>query len=135
MKKHPIWFLIIGIFILIVPTSVYFGFLASKMQEEYIVLMSSGGVITCGGMYGASVIPEKVKFSGLYKLSVRSFTLLTAITLVEKFIFQILGLIATFIVCFIIFSILKECWKNGRRRKENTQLAEEISRNITKTSK
>lgn len=116
MKKKYIWYLIIGIIILIVPCSVYLGFLIPKMSEEYITLMSSGGIIASGGMYGASVIPDKVKFSGLYKLSARSFTLLVVITLVQEFIIQILGFVATFIVCFIIFSILKELYKEGRRK-------------------
>ena len=135
MKKHPIWFLIIGIFILIVPTAIYFGFLASRMQEEYVVLMSSGGIITAGGMYGANAIPEEMKFSGLYKMSARSFTLLSVITIVQKFIYQIIGLAATFIVCFVIFSILKEMWKNGRRRKQSSELAKEVSRNVVESIK
>lgn len=135
MKKHPIWYLIIGIFILIVPTAVYLGFLIPQMKEEYIALLSSGGVIAGGGMYGASAIPEKVKFSSLYKLSARSFTILTCITLVQEFIMEIIFLVATFIVSFIIFSILKEIWKNARRKNENAELAKEIARNIAETTK
>ena len=133
MKKKPIWFLVIGIIVLIVPTSIYLGFLIPQLKEEYIVLMSSGGVIAGGGMYGAQIIPEKVKYSSLYKTSARSFTLLTVITLVQEFIMEIIGLVAVFIISFIIFSILKETWKNARRRKENTEFAEEIARNIAKT--
>lgn len=134
MRKRPIWYLIIGIFVLVVPTVVYLCFLVPQMKEEYISLMSSGGVITAGGMYGASVIPEEVKFSSMYKLSARSFTLLTVTVLVQEFIMQIVWLIAIFIVSFIIFSILKEMWKNARRKNENSEFAREIARNITKTS-
>lgn len=134
MKKKPIWFLVVGIIILIVPTLIYLCFLLPQLKEEYIVLMSSGGVIAGGGMYGAQIIPEKIKYSGLYKTSARSFTLLTVITLVQEFIMEIIGLVAVFILSFIIFSILKEAWKNARRRKENTEFAEEIARNIVKTS-
>ena len=133
MKKKPIWFLVIGIIVLIVPTSIYLGFLIPQLKEEYIVLMSSGGVIAGGGMYGAQIIPEKVKYSSLYKTSARSFTLLTVITLVQEFIMEIIGLVAVFIISFIIFSILKETWKNARRRQEKTEFAEEIARNIAKT--
>lgn len=134
MKKKPIWFLIIGIAVLIIPTVIYLCFLVPQMKEEYLVLMSSGGVIAGGGMYGAEIIPEKVKYSSLYKTSARSFTLLTVITLVQEFIMEIIGLVAVFILSFIIFSLLKEMWKNARRRKENTEFAEEIARNIAKTS-
>lgn len=135
MKKKPIWFLIIGIAVLIIPTAVYLTFLVPQLKEEYIVLMSSGGVITGGGMYGASLIPKKVKYSGLYKLSARSFTLLTVTTLVQEFIVELIGLVAVFIVSFVIFCMLKEAWKNGRRRKENSELAREIARNIAEASK
>lgn len=132
MKKHPILFLIVGIIILIVPTIIYLCFLIPKMQEEYVALMSSGGIITCGGMYGANAIPEKIKYSGLYKLSARSFTLLIVTVLVQEFIMKIIFLIATFILSYIIYRIFKEAWKNARRRKENAELAKEISRSIVK---
>lgn len=135
MKKKPILFLIIGIAVLIIPTSIYLVFLIPQLKEEYIVLMSSGGVIVSGGMYGASIIPEKVKFSGLYKLSAKSFTLLTVITLVQEFIVELIGLVAVFIVSFVVFCMLKEAWKNGKRRKENSELASEVARNIVKASK
>lgn len=135
MKKHPIWFLIIGIIILIVPTATYLCFLIPKMQEEYIALMSSGGIIAGGGMYGASIIPEKIKYSGLYKLSARSFTLLTVTVLVQEFIMKIIFLVATFIISYIIYKIFKEIWKNARRRNENAELAKEIARSIAKTTK
>lgn len=135
MRKSPIWFLIIGIFILIVPTAVYLGFLIPQMQEEYVVLLSSGGVIAGGGMYGANIISEKIKFVGLYKLTAKSFTLLICITLVQEFIMEIIFLIAVFIVSFVIFSILKEIYKNERRRNKNAELADEITRNVIETIK
>ena len=132
MKKNPIWFLIIGIIILIVPTVVYLIFLIPQMKEEYIVLMSSGGAITGSGLSAANLIPEKMKSSKLLKLSAKSFTLLTALTLVQEFLMQIIGLIAVFIISFIIFSIFKGAYINARRRKENTELAKEVARTVTK---
>lgn len=135
MKKHPVLYLIFGIIILIIPSLIYLCFLIPSMSEEYNVLMASGGVITLGGLYGTSLIPEKIKFGALYKTAAKSFTLLTAITVVQKFIIQIIGLIATFIVCWIIFQIFLGAWKNARRRKENKELAEEIARSVTESSK
>lgn len=135
MKKHPVLILIIGIFILIVPTFVYLVFLIPQLSEEYNILMASGGVIGGFGMYGATKIPEKVKYSGLFKLAANSFTILTVITLVQNFIIEIVGCIAIFIVCFIIFKILLEVWRDAKRRKQNVELAKEIARNITESSK
>lgn len=134
MKKKYIWFLVLGIFILIVPTAIYLGFLIPRLSEEYNVLMASGGVIGGSGMYGTTKIPEKTKYSGMYKLASTSFTLLTVITLVEKFIMQIVGVVALFIVCFIAYKIFLEAYRNGRRRYENAELAKEISRSIDKNS-
>lgn len=134
MKKRYIIIAIIAILILITPTIIYLCFLIPKMKEEYAVLMSSGGILAGGGMYAANFIPEKVKFSSIYKLSVRSFSIMVAITLVEKFMYQIIGLVATFIASYIIFKILMEVYKNGRRKKENRELAEEIARSVTKNS-
>ena len=135
MKKRPIWFLIIGIVILIVPSVTYLCILIPKMREEYKSLMSSGGVIATGGMYGASLIPEKVKFSALYKASARSFTLMTVIVLVQDFIPQIIGFVATFILSFIIFSFLKELYKEYKEKLKNAEFAKEIARNIIENSK
>lgn len=135
MKKHPVWILIIGIFILVAPTALYLGFLIPQLSEEYNILMASGGVIGGFGMYGATKIPEKVKYSGLFKLAANSFTVLTVITLIQNFIIEIIGCIAVFIVCFIVFKILLEVWRDAKRRKENSKLAEEIARNITESSK
>lgn len=130
MKKHPIWILIIGIFILVFPTAAYLWFLIPQLSEEYNILMASGGVIGGFGMYGSTKIPEKVKYSGLFKLAANSFTILTVITLVQNFIIEIVGCISVFIVCFIVFKILLEVWHDARRRKQNTELAEEIARSI-----
>lgn len=130
MKKNPIIYLIMGIVILIVPTVIYLCFLIPQMSEEYNILMASGGVISLGGMYGANAIPDKVKFGALYKTAAKSFTLLVAITLVEKFIMQIIGLICTFVASYIIFIIFKEIWKNARRRKQNTELAKEVAQGV-----
>lgn len=134
MSERPIIFLIIGIFILIFPTSVYLFFLIPKLSEEYNVLMASGGIIGGGGIYAASKIPKKLKYSGLFKMASNSFTILTVILIVEKFIIQLVGLVSVFIISYIIFVLLKGAYKNARRRKENRELANEISRNVNKIS-
>ena len=135
MNKHPIWYLIIGIFILVAPTVIYLGFLIPQLTEAYNVLMASGGVIGGAGFYAASKIPEKLKYSGLIKLSANSFTVFTILTLVNQFIMKIIGLAAVFVVSFIIFQILKGAWKNGKRKKENAELAEQITRSVAESSK
>lgn len=135
MKKHPIWYLIIGIIILIAPTGVYLGFLIPAMSETYNVLMASGGVIGGAGFYGASRIPKEVKYSGLFKLAANSFTILTVITLVQEFVLQLVGLVAVFIVSFIIFIILKGVWKNGSQKLRDDRLATEVARNVAETLK
>ena len=135
MKKNPIWYLIIGICILIIPTSIYLFFLVPELSEEYNTLMASGGIIGGAGLYGASKIPDKVKYSGLFKTATNSFTILTVTLLVEKFIVKLVGLVAVFVVCFITFKILVEVWKNARRRKETQQFATEIARSLNENSK
>lgn len=135
MNKHPIWYLIIGIVVLIVPTGVYLGFLIPAMSETYNVLMASGGVIGGAGFYGASRIPKEVKYSGLFKLAANSFTILTVITLVQEFVLQLVGLVAVFIVSFIIFIILKGVWKNGSQKLRDDRLATEVARNVVETLK
>lgn len=134
MKKHPIWYLIIGIFILIIPTLIYLIFLVPKLSEEYNILMASGGVIGGFGFYGTSKIPEKLKYSGLFKLASNSFTLMTVIVIVEKFIIQLIGLVSVFIICYIIFRIFLEVWRNARRKKEQIEIAREVARNIVEGS-
>lgn len=134
MKKHPIWYLVIAILILIIPTTIYLCILVPRLSEEYNVLMASGGVVGGAGLYGASKIPDKVKYSGLFKTAANSFTILTVTVLVEEFIIELVGLIAVFVVCFITFKILVEVWKNARRRKENRELAREIARSVNENS-
>ena len=134
MKKHPIWYLVIAIIVLIVPTTIYLCFLVPKLSEEYNILMASGGVIGGAGFYGASKIPDKVKFSGMFKTAANCFTILTVTTLVEEFVVELIGLVAVFVVSFITFKILKEVWKNARRRKENRELAKEIARSSNENS-
>lgn len=134
MKKHPIWYLIIAIAILVIPTTIYLCFLVPKLSEEYNILMSSGGIIGGAGLYGASKIPDKIKYGGLFKTAANSFTILTVTALVEEFITELVGLVAVFVVCFITFKILVEVWKNARRRKENRELAREIARSVNENS-
>lgn len=135
MKKYPIWYLIIGIIILIVPTGVYLGFLIPAMSETYNVLMASGGVIGGAGFYGASRIPKEVKYSGLFKLAANSFTILTIITLVQEFALQLIGLVAVFVISFIVFIIFKGAWKNGKQRLKDERLATEVARSVVETIK
>lgn len=133
-RMKPVWNLVIGVAFLIIPTAIYLGFLIPKMQEEYIILMSSGGVIGGAGMFGTSIIPEKMKYGTVYKLTSKSFTLLVIITLVREFVGQIIGLAAVFAVSYIIFIIFKERWKHARREKENGELAEEVARAVTEAT-
>lgn len=135
MKKRYIWILISAIFVLLVPSIIYLCFLIPKMQDEYIILMSSGGVIAGGGFYGASAIPEKVKYSGLFKTSAKAFTLLTVVTLVEKFIVQIIGLVATIVVSYVIFKILLEVYRARREEFRSKELAREIAQSVNDVTK
>ena len=134
MKKRYIWILVSAIAVLIVPTVIYLCFLIPQMKEEYIVLMSSGGVIAGGGLYGASAIPEKVKYSGLFKMSARAFTLLTVTTLVEKFILQLIGLVATIVVSYVVYKILLEVYRGRKQARQNDDLASKIARSLDETS-
>lgn len=134
MKKRPVWYLIIGITILIVPTAIYLAFLIPVLSEEYNILMASGGIIGGAGMYAGSKIPDTLKYSSMFKLASNSFTIMTVMLIVEKFLLEIMGLVAVFILCFIIFQILKGVYTNARRRKENAELAEEITRTVTKNT-
>lgn len=132
-KTNPAVFLVIGIAVLIIPTAIYLAFLIPQLEDRYIILMSSGGVIGGAGMFGTQMIPAEVKFGALYKTASKSFTLLVVITLVQEFIKQIIGLAAVVIVSYIIFLIFKELWKNGKRSRENAELADDIARSLTKT--
>lgn len=133
-KMKPVWFLVIGIAFLIIPAGIYLAFLIPRLKEEYIVLISSGGVIGGAGIFGASMIPEKTKFGTLFKTASKSFTLLVVVTLVQEFIKQLIGLAAVLIVGYIIFAVFKELWKDGRRKRDNAELAEEIARASSKAS-
>lgn len=135
MKKYPIIYLIIGIIFLIVPTVIYLCFLVPKMSDEYNVLMASGGILTTTGLYGAEKIPDNLKGSKIYKLTAKSFTLTVVFALVCEFYMHIIGVILTFIVSFIIFSIFKGVYLNAKRRKQNAELSEEVTRNVVKALK
>ena len=135
MKKKYIWFLVSAIFVLVVPTVVYLFFLIPKLEDEYIMLMSSGGVIGGAGMYAANAIPDKVRFSSLFKTSARSFTILTVTILVEKFINELIGLAVTIILSYIAYKILMEVYHDRKRSQQSTELAQEIARNIDATTK
>lgn len=132
---NPIWFLIIGIAVLIIPTAIYLCFLIPSMKDEYIILMSSGGVVGAGGMFGTEMIPDKTKYGFLYKTASKSFTFLVVITLVKDFIGQILGLIAVLIVSFIVFQLMRSLYKNGKRARENKELATEVAQSVAKSIK
>ena len=135
MKKKYIWLLVSAIFVLVVPTVVYLFFLIPKLEDEYIMLMSSGGVIGGAGMYAANAIPDKVRFSSLFKTSARSFTILTVTILVEKFINELIGLAVTIILSYIAYKILMEVYHDRKRSQQSTELAQEIARNIDATTK
>lgn len=132
---NPIWWLIIGIAILIIPSGIYLGFLIPAMKDEYIVLMASGGAIGGAGMFGTQMIPEKVKYGALFKTASKSFTMLVVITLVQEFIYQLLGLAAVLIVSYIIFMIMRGLYKDGKQKRQNLLLAKEVARSIAETSK
>lgn len=132
---NPIWWLIMGICFLIIPTAIYLGFLIPQMKEEYIVLMSSGGAIGSAGLFGANMIPEKAKFGTLYKTASKAMTLLVVITLIQDFIGQLLGLAAVFIVSYIIFIIMRGLWKDGKQARANLLLAKEVSRGTAEALK
>lgn len=135
MKKHPFLYLIIGIIFLIVPTTIYLYFLIPDLTEAYNILMASGGIIGGAGYYSASMIPEKIKYSSLFKIAVNSFTTLVVVTIVQEFITQLIGLVVVFIFSFIIFLIFKGAYKNGKQKLINKQLSEEITRSIIENIK
>jgi len=135
MKKHPIWFIILGIIILVIPTLLYLIWLMPKLTEEYNALLSSAGIIGGAGFFGTSKIPINLSNSSLFKLASNSFTTLTVILLVQEFIMEIIILASIFIISFIIFKLLIGAYKNAKRRNENAELAEEIARIVDKTIK
>lgn len=135
MKKHPFLYLVIGIAILVIPTTIYLIFLVPKMTEECRILTASAGIIGSGGLYGANLIPEKWAFSKLYKLACRSYTLLVTISIIEKFVKELILLLTVIVTSYIIFYIFKELWKNARRKIHDEQLASQIARSFNETSK
>lgn len=135
MTKRPWLYMVFGIFFLIVPTAIYLGFLIPKMSEEYNILMASGGIISTLGLYGAKKIPDSLKFSSVYKLVGKSFTIMVAGMLVEKFYMHIIGVVAVAVISYIVFIVFKELYKNAKRRKENRELATEITKSLTETIK
>lgn len=133
-KIHPVWFLVIGIILLIAPTAIYLGFLIPAMKEEYIILMSSGGAIGGAGLFGTSMIPEKARYGVLFKTASKSFTLLVVITLVQEFIKELIGLAAVMVVSYIIFLIMRGLYRDGKQARANTKLAKEVARGTLKAS-
>lgn len=134
-SNRYIWYLIIGIILLIVPTAVYLGFLIPAMKDEYIVLMSSAGAIGGSGMLGTHMIPEKTKYGFLFKTASKSFTLLVVITLVQSFIKELIGLAVVMILSYIVFIIMRGLYKDGKQRKQSAELAEEVARSVVEASK
>lgn len=132
---NPVWFLVIGICALIIPTAIYAGFLIPAMKEEYQILMASGGAIGSAGLFGANMIPEAAKYGVLYKTASKSMTLLVVITLVQEFIKELIGLAAVFIVSYLIFLIMKGLWKDGKQARANRQLAKAVTQGTIEATK
>lgn len=137
MKKqmNPIWYMVIGILVLIIPTAIYLGFLIPRLTEEYIILMSSAGFLGGAGLFGTSQIPEKVKFGTLYKTASKATTLLVVITLVKEFIGQLIGLAVVLVVSYIIFMIMRSLYVSRKQARANKQLAEEVARSVAEATK
>lgn len=131
----PIWFLVIGICILIIPTAIYMGFLIPKMSQEYAIMMGSGAGIGGTGLFATGLIPDTAKYGTLYKTASKSLTLLVVITLVQNFIGLLIGLAAVFAVSYLIFIILRGLWKDGRQKQQNAQLANQVARSVAEASK
>jgi hypothetical protein len=125
----------IGILVLIVPTATYLIILCPQLSERYNTLMASGGIIGTGGLAACAKIPKSFKNSGLLKLAGQSLTILTVMTLVSEFWWQILGLTITIIASFIVFKIMLEVFKNGRRKIRAEKLATEVARSVAETLK
>lgn len=139
MKKErkpfkPIWFLVIGICILVIPTAIYMGFLIPSMSEEYAIMMGSGAGIGGTGMFATGLIPDTAKYGTLYKTASKSLTLLVVITLVQNFIGRLIGLAAVFAVSYIIFLVMRGLWKDGRQKQQNADLADKVARSVAKAA-
>lgn len=136
MKKiNPIWYLVIGIAVLIIPTGIYLGFLIPAMKDEYIILMASGGAVGGAGMAGASAIPDKTRTGVLFKTASKSFTLLVVVTLVQEFMYQLIGLAAVMIISYLIFMIMRGLYKDGKQYRQAVRVAEEVARAPAKATK
>lgn len=135
MKKHPIIFKLIGIFLLLAPTIVYLCFLVPVLKEEYNVLMASGGIIGGSGYYGISKIPETFTNSKLFKLSSSVFTTLIVITIVSEFIKELVLLVFIMMISYILYKIFSELYLKYRRKKENEELAREITSSVINSIK
>lgn len=135
MKKKYIWIAIIAYIVLIVPPIIYLCWLIPNLTEEYNTMLASGGVIGGAAFYGASKIPDTVKFSGLFKTASRSYTLLIISILVKEFYIQCVALVAIIISCYIVFKILKGIYYDRKREFENKQFAKEISSSLNERFK
>lgn len=131
---NPVWFLVIGICILIIPTAIYMGFLIPTMSEEYAIMMGSGAGLGGTGLFATGLIPDTAKYGTLYKTASKSLTMLVVITLVQNFIGRLIGLAAVFAVSYIVFLVMRGLWRDGRRKKQDEQLAEKVARGIAKTT-
>lgn len=134
MKKKYILIAIIAYFVLIVPTVIYLCWLIPRLTAEYNTMLASGGMIGGAAFYGASKIPDTIKFSGLFKTASRSYTLLIISILVKEFYIECVALFAIIISCYIVFKILKGMYYDRKRQFENKQLAREISSSLNERS-
>lgn len=134
MKKHPIWYMVIGIAILVIPSVCYLFWLVPQLSEEYNVLMASGGIIGTSGLYLSDKIPDGWNHSKILKFISKGFTMLTFMTLVEKFWTKIVILLVIVIFSVSAYVIFKEVYRNAKRRIENTELATEVARSVNKNS-
>lgn len=132
---NPVWFLVIGICILIIPTAIYMGFLIPSMSEEYAIMMGSGAGLGGTGLFATGLIPETAKYGTLYKTASKATTLLVVITLVQNFIGRLIGLAAVFAVSYIVFLVMRGLWRDGRKRKEDERLAKEVARSTAQAVK
>lgn len=135
MNKHPILYKLLGLFFLIIPTVIYLIFLVPQLSEEYNILMSSAGILGGSGFYASSKIPETFETSGLIKLASKSFTLFVVVSLVEKFIMQILFLCVTIVISYIVYKIFDIIYKKKKKVLEDEQLANKITSSIVENIK
>ncbi len=135
MKKRYIWIAVIAYLVLIAPTTIYLCWLVPNLTAEYNTMLASGGILGGSAFYGASKIPDTVKFSGLFKTASKSYTLLIISILIKDFYIECVGLLAIIVTCYIVFKILKGIYYDRKRQFENKQLAREISSSLNERSK